>query len=82
MSESSSDDRPTDFTHGLGCDLSAVPLASEGPEVDLRRILGVDSSNPLLRLARIEAGLLAAGDLPAELIERASLPASSESGEA
>jgi hypothetical protein len=57
-----------------GCDLSEVPLASDVPEVDLKAVLGVDSANPLLRAARIEAGLLDERQLPAEVADRVPSP--------
>jgi hypothetical protein len=56
--------------HATGCDLSRVPKAADVPPADLKTLLSVDSSNPLLRAVRIERGFLKAEDLPAELNEQ------------
>lgn len=64
---------------GLGCDLTEVPLASEVPKLDLKKVLGVDTANPLLRAARIEEGLLEARRVPRELRERTPLASDEQS---
>ena len=52
-----------------GCDLSKVPKVTDLPKIDLSTILGVDTSNPMLRQLRIQQGLLKAETLPADLRE-------------
>ncbi len=57
-----------------GCDLSQVPKAADIAKVDLSTILGVDSSNPMLRQLRIQQGFLKAETLPTELRDVALPP--------
>ncbi len=62
-----SNNQPSNRPHARGCDLSKVPKAADVAPVDLKVILGVDSSNSFLRALRIQQGFLKAVDLPVEL---------------
>jgi hypothetical protein len=50
--------------YARGAELSQVPLASEVPRPNLKELLGIDSANPILREARIDAGFLPADEVP------------------
>lgn len=50
-----------------GCNLALVPKATEVPPLDLKTILSVDTSNPFLRMLRIQQGYLTVTSLPVEL---------------
>jgi len=63
---------PISRRYARGGDLSKVPLTANTPPADLAKILNVDSANPFLRQVRIQQGYLRAGDLAAELIDRAA----------
>jgi hypothetical protein len=59
--------------YARGCDLSKVPKAVEVPKLDIAAVLGVDTSNPMLRALRIQQGLIKVETLPADL--RSVVPA-------
>lgn len=59
--------------HARGADLSLIPKAADVPASDLKKLLGVDTANPFLRVLRIERGFLEASDLPHELRTAAAL---------
>jgi len=63
-------------SHPMGADLSKVQKATEVPRVDVRALLGIDTSNALLRQVRINNGLLPAATLAPELLQRMAVPPS------
>jgi hypothetical protein len=68
--------------YGRGADLSQVPLAADVPRPNLRQLFGVDSANPIIRQARIEAGFLRREDVPEDLLgEELPPPHGDEDGE-
>jgi hypothetical protein len=60
----------TPTRYARGGNLTNIPKAADVPQVDLTKVLGVDTSNPFLREVRIQQGLLTKETLPTVLLEK------------